>query len=136
VIVIGGPDHAVQTAKSANPTIPVVFIIGDNPVRTGLVASLNRPGGNPTRVIFLGTELGSKRLELLHELVPQATAIAFLVMRAAQVIVGISQRKKRWPSRAAPGLGRAKTFRRGRRLAYGRRDELTLADFLRFRVCD
>src|SRR5204863_4293747 len=58
---------------------PIVFSIGSDPVKLGLVASFNRPGGNATGVSFLGFELGPKRMELLHQLVPAATAIGFLV---------------------------------------------------------
>jgi putative ABC transport system substrate-binding protein len=79
VIFTASSLDAAQAAKAATATIPIVFTVGADPVRTGLVTSLNRPGGNLTGVTFLTGEMGPKRLELLRELVPQATTIAFLV---------------------------------------------------------
>jgi putative ABC transport system substrate-binding protein len=77
IVVAGGAPPAVA-AKAATPTIPIVLVFGSDPVRLGLVASLNRPGGNITGVTFLTSELMAKRLDLLRELVPQATTVAYL----------------------------------------------------------
>jgi putative ABC transport system substrate-binding protein len=79
LIAASGGSVSVRAAKSATSTIPIVFTSGDDPVATGLVASLARPGGNLTGVSFLVVELNPKRLELLSELVPQAKVIALLV---------------------------------------------------------
>jgi putative ABC transport system substrate-binding protein len=78
-VIAGGGTSAALAAKSATATIPIVFSIGTDPVEVGLVASLNRPGGNLTGVSFLAAGLVVKRIQLLHAVVPAATSIAFLV---------------------------------------------------------
>jgi putative ABC transport system substrate-binding protein len=78
IFAVGGTDPA-RAAKAATTTIPIVFISAADPVKTGLVASLNRPGGNVTGVSLIGSALEAKRMEMLHQFAPQASTIAVLL---------------------------------------------------------
>jgi len=78
-VIIAVPDQAALAAKAGTKSMPIVFLIASNPVETGLVTSLNLPSGNLTGISTLSIEMEAKRLQLLHELVPAATAIGFLV---------------------------------------------------------
>jgi putative tryptophan/tyrosine transport system substrate-binding protein len=78
ILAMGGTDPA-RAAKAATSTIPIVFVSAADPVKTGLVASLNRPGGNVTGVSLIAAALDEKKLGLLHELVPNASVVAGLI---------------------------------------------------------
>ena len=79
VLVTAGGTSAALAAKTATATVPIVFAIGADPVQIGLVASLNRPGGNVTGATSINVELGPKRLELMRELLPSVSSMALLV---------------------------------------------------------
>jgi putative ABC transport system substrate-binding protein len=79
VIVAGGGTRSIQAAMTATRAIPIVFISGGDPVQLGLVASLDRPAGNVTGVMFTDAAYGAKRIELIKELVPSARAVAAMV---------------------------------------------------------
>src|SRR5262245_43719023 len=78
-VIVAAPTVSALVAKSATATIPIVFAVGDDPVKLGLVSSLARPDGNLTGVNFFGSEVTSKRLELLRELIPRIGRLAVLV---------------------------------------------------------
>ena len=101
IAAVGGPPSALA-AKAATSTVPVVLVFGSDPVRLGLVASLNRPGGNITGVTFLTTELVAKRLELLHELIPQTKMVAYL--GDLRIVVGQEMLRDTVAAASATGL--------------------------------
>jgi len=88
VILVGGYMPGVRAAMAATKTIPIVFTTNADPVASGIVASLSRPGGNVTGVTGIGGELVPKRLEVLHDLIPAATKFAVLVNPANPVTAG------------------------------------------------
>jgi putative tryptophan/tyrosine transport system substrate-binding protein len=106
VIAALGNAPAVRAAKAATATIPIVFAIGTDPVQLGLVASLNRPGGNATGVSFMAVELGSKQLGLLHELVPGAARFAVLVNPTSFATTSDMEREIAVLRAAAAAIGR------------------------------
>jgi putative ABC transport system substrate-binding protein len=102
VMVAAPGAPSALAAKSATATIPIVFTIGDDPVKLGLVSSLARPGGNLTGVNYFGAEVVSKRLELLRELVPRIGRLAVLVNPSN---AAISETTVREVEAAARGMG-------------------------------
>jgi putative ABC transport system substrate-binding protein len=99
-VMVATTTPALLAAKAATMTIPIVFLTGSDPVGAGLVASLNRPGGNMTGVSNLTVETGAKQMELLHELVPAATLIALLVNPANPVLADTLSRDLQTAARA------------------------------------
>ena len=83
MVTVASGREGIEAIRAVNPNIPIVFIFGGDPVKTGMVASLSRPTGNITGVTSLQVEVGPKLIELLHELVPQTTNIALLANVAA-----------------------------------------------------
>jgi putative ABC transport system substrate-binding protein len=79
VIVAIGTTPAALAAKAATSTVPIVFTVGSDPVEIGLVAALNRPGGNVTGITFLNRVIVAKQIELLHEAIPRGKVIGFIV---------------------------------------------------------
>ena len=103
VAVIATPGGVpTQAAKAATTTIPIVFGVGDDPVRLGIVASLARPGGNLTGINILTSEVAAKRLRLLHELVPEAARVAVLVNPGN---ASVAESTVREVQKAAPTMG-------------------------------
>ena len=100
VLVTAGGTSAALAAKAATASIPIVFGIAADPVDVGLVASLNRPGGNVTGVTSLNIEVAPKRLELLHELLPSATIMALLVNPAVPALAEPTSRTSQAAARA------------------------------------
>jgi putative ABC transport system substrate-binding protein len=92
VVATMGGNASSLAAKAATATIPVVFHTGVDPVKAGLVASLNRPGGNLTGVVTLNVDIGPKRLQLIHEVVPTATTIG-LLLNPTNTVVAEAQAK-------------------------------------------
>ena len=101
-IAAGGGEPSARAARDATTSIPVVFVIGDDPVKIGLTASYNRPGGNLTGVSFLTGELGGKRLSLICELVPDSSSVGLLLNPGVQN----SELQRKEVEAAAQTLGR------------------------------
>jgi putative ABC transport system substrate-binding protein len=112
VNVIFANSPSISAALAATKMIPIIFLSGDDPVRLGFVASLNRPGGNASGVAIFSGELAAKRLELLHELVPGSKIIAVLI----NVDFGPSARFRADVEAAARALGLATPFLRASKL--------------------
>jgi putative ABC transport system substrate-binding protein len=103
LLIAAGGEPSAFAARAASDGIPIVFSVGGDPVRSGLVNSLNRPGGNMTGISFLATELEAKRFCLLHEMAPRAKRIGVFVDRNFEE----AQTQVEEVSRAARGIGRS-----------------------------
>jgi putative tryptophan/tyrosine transport system substrate-binding protein len=99
VTVIAANAPAAVAAKAATASVPIVFVTAADPVKIGLVASLNRPGANLTGVTLLSVELGPKKLQMLHELIPAVTTVALLV-NSANPNAETQSRDLQWAARA------------------------------------
>ena len=104
-VIVAATGRSAHAAKAATQTIPIVFLVGGDPVEEGLVASLNRPGGNATGAATLGVEIAAKRLELLHEIVPKAESIAALVRSEGPDVSDFSRAQSKGYQSAALALG-------------------------------
>jgi putative tryptophan/tyrosine transport system substrate-binding protein len=99
-VIVATNTQTALVAKAATQTIPIVFQVGADPVEIGLVSSLNRPGGNLTGVSVLNSAIAAKRLQLLHEVAPAATSIAFLANPANPVLADSETREVQPAARA------------------------------------
>ena len=99
-VIVATTTPSALAAKVATKTIPIVFFVAGDPIELGLVAGLNRPGGNLTGATTLTLEVGPKRLELLHQMVPSATAIALLVNPTSPNLAEAQSRDLEVPARA------------------------------------
>jgi putative tryptophan/tyrosine transport system substrate-binding protein len=104
VIITGGSTASIFAAKAATAKVPIIFLVSDDPVRLGLVASLARPGGNLTGINFLNSELAAKQLELLHELVPRAARVGVFVNPANPLTTEAAVDRDAAPAARAMGL--------------------------------